>query len=1028
MSSTVLRRSAAAACISLVALGTFVAASTSSSIEAAGPCPAGYRLADVEHYLEEFLQAIPGQVDAEGATFGSRELLDSLPDRICRSHKHPEPRWEVLAARSANGSFGPVGDLVQGQYDRALDQQAVLAAEAGPVPGSSGSWEPWGDPLLIGDDPRFGEVAGQGFTDLSGRVDSFDIDPATGRLFAAVGTGGIWMSEDQGVTWSSIGDALPSWVNGAVAWTSAAGGTLVVVSGEHTMGGNAYTGVGAFWSNDLGTTWHKAAGVPDGALGFDVAVDHAMPDLVYVATSQGLFRSDDAGRTFVNTNLPTSPECAGVVGYDACQHANFVTDVIVKEPGGSTSEAGGEVLAAVGYRAGLATFGDGTIQSPRNGLYRSDTGEPGTFEYLDVAGDGITPLGFTTAERVGRVEFGPAIGPEQDHNIVYAIVEDAALFNGGVPVIDAPGGLDPGNPSPLGNTTSFNGIYVSTDFGDSWTRMADDVEIAHNPLTGSSLAPIQALIAPGVQAWYNLFIAPDPTRQVGGVPTRLVFGLEEVFQTLLNTLPLDGTTTLGPSDFLVIGTYFAGDRCLFLVEGLPLCPTSNPPTTTTTTHPDQHAAIWLPTDDGGVTLLVGNDGGVFRQTVGAGGELDNAGWAPSNDGFNTLLPYSIAVAADGTTYFGLQDNGTAKTESSGETFMAWVGDGTYAAVDPDNPDYAWASTPNDAMVVTLDGGETWRSADALTTNPQFVNPFVMDPLDSNHLLTAGTEVMETLNGPDTAIPVGATPVTNALIFLDPWVEVFNLGNNEVTGAPNRMSAIDLRGDAAYVGFCGLCDIIGGQDVGFHNGLATNVGGGAEPQAGTGDGWHFAAAQGLPNRFITSVAIDPDDPKTVYVTLGGYANRQWVPPDSFLDTNDELGDGHVFKSTDAGENFVDITGSLPDIRAAWIEVRSTTGQLVVGNQLGVYLSSDLDGTEWAPLEGLPAVPISMFQFHPGDEDVLYVATYGRGNWRYAVSADGASPGGDSEEPTPTTGGGVAVAALVLLGIGALARRGSMRPMG
>ena len=39
-----------------------------------------------------------------------------------------------------------------------------------------------------------------------------------------------------------------------------------------------------------------------------------------------------------------------------------------------------------------------------------------------------------------------------------------------------------------------------------------------------------------------------------------------------------------------------------------------------------------------------------------------------------------------------------------------------------------------------------------------------------------------------------------------------------------MSAVALRGSAAYVGFCGVCDIINHWDTGFHNGLATNVGG------------------------------------------------------------------------------------------------------------------------------------------------------------------------------------------------------------
>src|SRR6185437_11858075 len=161
--------------------------------------------------------------------------------------------------------------------------------------------------------------------------------------------------------------------------------------------------------------------------------------------------------------LPTSEQCAGVTDEgSACQFANFVTDVIVKDPGGATSEAGGQVLAAVGYRQGQLPLADGTISSPGNGLYRSDTGEPNSFAKLDVsAPNNVDPLGFASQERIGRIALGPAIGADQDHNIVYAMVQDAVLMNGGVPTIDFPDDTAAGA-LPLLNATAFNGLYVSS--------------------------------------------------------------------------------------------------------------------------------------------------------------------------------------------------------------------------------------------------------------------------------------------------------------------------------------------------------------------------------------------------------------------------------------------------------------------------------------------------------------------------------------------------------------------------------------
>ena len=47
---------------------------------------------------------------------------------------------------------------------------------------------------MIGDDPTYPEVAGQGFSNLSGRIDQFAWDDVAKRMFVAVGNGGIWMS------------------------------------------------------------------------------------------------------------------------------------------------------------------------------------------------------------------------------------------------------------------------------------------------------------------------------------------------------------------------------------------------------------------------------------------------------------------------------------------------------------------------------------------------------------------------------------------------------------------------------------------------------------------------------------------------------------------------------------------------------------------------------------------------------------------------------------------------------------------
>ena len=94
-----------------------------------------------------------------------------------------------------------------------------------------------------------------------------------------------------------------------------------------------------------------------------------------------------------------------------------------------------------------------------------------------------------------------------------------------------------------------------------------------------------------MQAWYNQWIQPDPTRaDSNGVPTRLLFGLEEVWENRLadNNRPADG-----PTDFKVIASYTGGTGCLFLILSFPACPTAAG-YGGTTLHPDHHAGLFVP--------------------------------------------------------------------------------------------------------------------------------------------------------------------------------------------------------------------------------------------------------------------------------------------------------------------------------------------------------------------------------------------------------------------------------------------------
>lgn len=981
-------RQSATPLIALVVLALFAFGPNSSPV--GKDCPAGYKL--VQGGSSEPDSAYAGEADAPKKSAGEQPL-------VCLNDKRPESLEDLggLAAQRASAANAPYGGVPDRAFSTAMAQRNRLFAQ-GQDPVNAYAWQPVGNGPLEAADAGYGQVNNLGLVDLAGRITSFTYVPRTDRflpdtLLASVSYGGVWATDSTVTRWVSIGNSLPTQVVGAVGYTPDGGGTIVALTGDGSFGADSREGAGAFYTTDFGQNWRRSAGIPDEAFGFKIAVDKVHPNVLYAATGSGLYRSSDGGRSFANVNLPTGP-CAGKSNrVRPCLLANMVTDVVTMSPGGVTGEKVSKVLAAVGWRGGNVKNPDGTVQSPNNGLYESDTGKAGSFKKLSAPG-------FVPQDRIGRVELGEATGPDQDHNIVYALVQDAVLIRKGLPGLDAPG-FDfnktckavksklpalPFNLPPCQMPTVLNGVYVSRNWGKSWVLMADASEL-EIPGTGSALTPGEALLGsygPGVQSWYNEWIKPDPTLAdpLTGAPTRLMFGLEEVWENVNSNVP-----QIGPSAFRVIGRYFAGTQCIaILLQNLPACPTNGTEAllTETTTHPDQHDGIFIPTPEG-VEVVVGNDGGVYKQAV-AGNDFNNAGWGDgANQGFNTLLPYDAARSRDGTVWMGLQDNGVAKVVDvvrkgkvvqRGRIIMTKGGDGFFVAVDPNKGNTAYGEYVGGAMSATTDGGKTWSDMNPPITNGQFSNPFVMDPLDPLHLMTAGRQVVETGSGPGTS--------------RNDWVNLFDLGTEfrrgsstatpTATDPVNQMTALDLVGPNAYVGFCGTCDVLNAGSP-FQNGIATNVGGSKRPARYSTNGWHFARARGLPNRYITSIAIDPKDPKTVYVTLGGYF-RPWTPPGT-LDARRATG-GHVYVSRDAGNSFTDVSGNLPNTPVNWVTLRGS--QVIVATDIGVFISKEGKpcdaGCSYQVLgKGLPMAPVYTVRLTPGDPNTLVAATYGRGAWLY-----------------------------------------------
>src|SRR5262249_6555765 len=113
-------------------------------------------------------------------------------------------------------------------------------------------------------------------------------------------------------------------------------------------------------------------------------------------------------------------------------------------------------------------------------------------------------------------------------------------------------------------------------------------------------------------------------------------------------------------------------------------------------------------------------------------------------------------------------------------------------------------------------------------------------------------------------------------------------------------------------------------------------------AGAGATWTDRSA-GLPPRYITQIAVDPNNSLIAYVTFSGFSGF-------FGDMQ-----GHVFKTTTGGASWTDISGNLPNIPVNDVVVDpALANTLYIATDIGVF-STNNGGSSWFTLvNGLPRV--------------------------------------------------------------------------
>jgi photosystem II stability/assembly factor-like uncharacterized protein len=352
-----------------------------------------------------------------------------------------------------------------------------------------------------------------------------------------------------------------------------------------------------------------------------------------------------------------------------------------------------------------------------------------------------------------------------------------------------------------------------------------------------------------------------------------------------------------------------------------------------TVHVDQHDLIAHPLDHNFVVL--GNDGGIYLS------ENGGASWTfLENLPITQFYTCEVDEQYPQRLYGGTQDNGTNRTLTGGANNWQNIywGDGFHVLVDPSDNNYIYAEYQYGNFARSTNGGLSFTTAMNGISGSDRKNwntPFVFDPNNPQILYYGANRLYKTTNR---AVSWQA---------ISPDLTNGGAASGVVYGTITTIAVAPSASQFIYAG----------TDDG--NVWQTSDG---------GSNW-TNISNGLPLRWITRVAVDPYDEQTVYVTLSGYRYDSYQP--------------HVFRSTDSGTNWQDISGNLPEAPANDIIIDpALDSTLYLATDFGVYVSRDF-GQNWAMLgDNLPNVPVVDLDFHQPTR-TLVAATYGRSMYSFNV---------------------------------------------
>lgn len=313
--------------------------------------------------------------------------------------------------------------------------------------------------------------------------------------------------------------------------------------------------------------------------------------------------------------------------------------------------------------------------------------------------------------------------------------------------------------------------------------------------------------------------------------------------------------------------------------------------------------------------------------------------------------YTVAInpSANDDSYMMANQDNDAFSKSNGTWYAVALGDGIQSAINYNNESIRYGGDQNGNIYQSdtgFQGQLNGNGNQVQIPGANFYFPFEMHKTNPNTLYGGGNTDVHKLDA-STGLTIVATNSG-----LNGVVKTIATHGNSVMAATDTDIVFSLNEGSTW----------------------TSI---TKPAAATGN--------------ITSVEYNASNNQIMYLTFSGYnANSK------------------VFKSTDGGTSWINISNGLPNIvfNEVLLKQNQTSEFLFAATELGVYFTSD-GGTTWAKLgQNLPNSNVRDIEIHY-TADKLVAGTFGRGLWE--INIDNTTLGVEEElntlefsmYPNPTT---------------------------